>query len=72
MSPLMIVILVIFVVLMLVWALMNAKSILGDPKWLAWGACLILGTIVFLLGSGVLVIERYERTDGLPKMTTHY
>ncbi len=51
-----IILLVIFVVVMVMWAA-NAP---GDvrAKWLAWTAVLILGIVVFLVGTGVIVVEK--------------
>ena len=53
-----------FIVVMLLWFLMlmgavttPEKSVQASP-WLAFIAVLILGIVVFLLGSGVIVIER--------------
>lgn len=56
-----IVLLVCFVVVMLVWLLAMLGAIPKDnpaSSWLPWFACLILGVVVFLVGSGVIVVER--------------
>ena len=55
MSPLLIVLLVFFTVIMAVWllALLGAiPNAAGVSPWLAFFACLILGIVVFLLGTG--------------------
>lgn len=60
---LLIILLVCFVVVMLLWFL---SMVVGLPDgaggryspWLAFLACLILGLVVFLAGSGVIVIDR--------------
>lgn len=57
-----IVLLVCFIVVMLLWGL-SLVAPLPDQfakasSWLAFLACLILGLMVFLYGSGVIVIER--------------
>ncbi len=49
---------VIFIIVMVMWGLIKAGSIAGNPDWLAFIAVLILGIVVFLLGTGVIVIER--------------
>lgn len=54
---LLIILLVIFVVVMLVWALINAGSISGNGNWLAFIAVLVLGIVVFLVGSGAVVFR---------------
>lgn len=61
MSPLFIVLLVFFVVVMAVWMLSLLGAMPNAPTyspWLAFFACLILGIVVFLLGTGAIVIER--------------
>jgi len=54
-----IVLLVIFTVIMLVWLLLLLGVLPGTSTaahgWLAWVACLVLGIIVFLTGTGALV-----------------
>ena len=55
---LLIVLLVVFVVVMLVWFLAGSKSITANADWLAFIAVLVLGVVVFLVGSGVIVVER--------------
>lgn len=52
---LLIVLLVCFVVIMLVWGLLALGAIPNGPTyspWLAFFACLILGIVVFIIGSG--------------------
>jgi hypothetical protein len=48
------VLLIIFVVVMAVWALILTRSIQGNPSWLAFTAVLILGLVLFLYSFGVL------------------
>ncbi len=55
---LLIILLVCFVVVMLVWMLAKTGAIAANDGWLAFIAVLILGIVVFLYGSGVIVIER--------------
>lgn len=57
---LLVVLLVIFVVVMLVWALINAGSISGNGNWLAFIAVLVLGVVVFLTGTGVVVYKGFQ------------
>lgn len=54
-----IVLLVCFVVIMLVWGLGlgGAIDLKANQGWLAFLAVLILGIVIFLLGTGVIVIE---------------
>ena len=52
------ILLVVFVVVMVVWLLMLTGTIVGNDRWLAFIACAILGAVVFLVGSGVIVVER--------------
>jgi hypothetical protein len=58
-----IILLVCFTMVMFIWLLGNLGSVaMGDAgKWLAFFACLILGVVVFLLGSGVIVVESLRR-----------
>lgn len=56
-----VVLLVMFVVVMMVWLLSLLGAIPNAPNyspWLAFFACLLLGIVVFLVGSGVIVVER--------------
>jgi len=58
---LLIILLVCFVVVQLVWllALLGAvPQTAGYSPWLAWFACLILGAVVFLVGSGQAALPR--------------
>lgn len=58
---LLIVLTVMFVMVMFLWLLAMLGAQPNSPSyspWLGWFACLILGIVVFLLGSGVIVIER--------------
>lgn len=58
MSPLLIVLLVCFVVIMLVWLLsMLGAAPTNYSPWLAWFSCLILGIVVFVAGSGAAFIQ---------------
>ena len=60
MSALFIVLLVFFTVVMVVWllSLLGASpNVAHYSPWLAWFACLILGVVVFLLGSGAVVVR---------------
>jgi len=55
MSPLFIVLLVLFTVTMFVWLLTLLGTVpTSYSPWLPWFACLVLGTVVFLVGTGVL------------------
>ena len=54
---LLIVLLVVFVVVMLVWFLAKTGAIAANTDWLAFVAVLVLGVVVFLVGSGVIVVE---------------
>lgn len=53
MSPLLIILLVMFVVIMLLWflTLVGASNVVGTnaSPWLAFIACLLLGIVVFLV-----------------------
>lgn len=55
---LLVVLLVCFVVIMLVWLLAKIGAIQANDGWLAFIAVAILGVVVFLYGSGVIVVER--------------
>ncbi len=58
---LLIVLLVMFVIVMFLWLLSMLGAIPNAPTyspWLGWFACMILGVVVFLVGSGVIVVER--------------
>lgn len=60
---LLIVLLVVFVVVMLIWFLslvgtLPGTTTAGRGDWLAWIAVAVLGVVVFLVGAGVLVVER--------------
>ncbi len=61
---LLIILLVIFVVVMLLWVLSLLGAVTTPPAaspWLAFIAVLVLGTVVFLYGSGVIEVERLQR-----------
>jgi hypothetical protein len=52
-----IVILVLFVMTMFIWLLSllgASEAVVKYSPWLAWFACLFLGIIVFLVGSGLV------------------
>jgi predicted membrane channel-forming protein YqfA (hemolysin III family) len=55
---LLIVLLVVFVVVMLIWLLAKTGAIAANSDWLAFIAVLVLGVVVFLVGTGVVVVER--------------
>ena len=55
------ILLVIFVVVLLLWFLSMMGAVSLNPaasSWFPWIACLILGIVVFMLGTGVIVVER--------------
>ena len=54
---LLIILLVVFVVVMLVWLLAKTGALAANTYWLAFIAVLVLGVVVFLVGSGVVVGE---------------
>lgn len=59
-----IVLLVCFVVIMLLWGLSLLGAIPNAPAaspWLAFFCCLILGIMVFLVGSGAVIREQVVR-----------
>jgi hypothetical protein len=62
-----IILLVCFTMVMFVWLLGNLGAIpTGEPaggagRWLPFFACLILGIMVFLVGTGTIVIEPVMR-----------
>lgn len=61
---LLIILLVCFVVVMLLWflSMVGATNVVpAASPWLAFIACLILGVVVFLVGSGVIVVDRPVR-----------
>ena len=58
---LLIILLVIFVVVMLVWLMARTGAIAANTDWMAFIAVLVLGVVVFLVGSGVIV----ERTPAV-------
>lgn len=54
------ILLVLFVVTMFLWGLALVEVLPSAPKaasWLAFLACLILGLVVFLVGTGMIVVE---------------
>ena len=54
------ILLVIFVVIMLLWFLSMVGAVALTPaasSWFPWIAVLILGIVVFLLGTGVIVVD---------------
>lgn len=54
------ILLVIFVVIMLLWFLSMVGAVSLNPaasSWFPWIAVLILGICVFLLGTGVIVVD---------------
>ena len=54
---LLIVLIVMFTLVMFLWLLSMLGAVNNAPQyspWLAWFACLILGIVVFLVGSGVV------------------
>jgi len=51
------VLMVIFIVVMLLWGLAKTGSVTANTDWLAFIAVLILGICIFLVGTGVIVIE---------------
>ena len=56
-----IVLLVLFTVVMAVWLLSMlgaAPGLTAASPWLAFFACLILGIIVFLTGSGLVTVQK--------------
>ncbi len=58
---LLIVLIVCFVMTMFLWLLAMLGAIPNSPAyspWLGWFACLILGIVVFLLGTGVVAVQR--------------
>lgn len=58
---LLIVLIVMFVMTMFLWLLSLLGAVPNAPSyspWLAFFACLILGIVVFLVGSGVIVVAR--------------
>jgi hypothetical protein len=52
---LLIILLVIFVVVMLLWLMAKTGAIAANTDWMAFIAVLILGVVVFLVGTGVIV-----------------
>ncbi len=57
---LLIVLIVLFVMVMFLWLLSMLGAVPNSPTyspWLGWFACMILGAVVFLLGSGVIVVQ---------------
>lgn len=57
----MIVLLVCFVMVMFLWLLSMlgaSPTITAYSPWLAWFACLFLGIVVFLLGTGIATLPR--------------
>ncbi len=57
---LIIVLLVFFTVVMAVWLLSllgTSPGLVNASPWLGFFACLILGIVVFLMGSGVVVVQ---------------
>lgn len=63
-----IIILVCFTMVMFIWLLylLGGVSLGGQPAqpagaggWLPWFACFFLGVVVFLIGSGVIVIQKW-------------
>lgn len=61
---LLIVLIVMFTLVMFLWLLSMLGAIQNPPgtiaaysPWLAWFACLILGIVVFLVGSGIIVVQ---------------
>jgi hypothetical protein len=58
---LLIVLLVCFVMVMFLWLLANLGAVPNTAAyspWLAWFACFVLGVMVFLVGSGMIVMNR--------------
>jgi hypothetical protein len=57
---LLIVLLVIFTMAMFLWllALLGQQQAAAYSPWLAFFSCLVLGIVVFLLGTGVIVLTR--------------
>lgn len=49
---------VVFVVVMLLWGLARSGAITANTDWLAFVAVLVLGAVVFLVGAGVVVVDR--------------
>lgn len=50
-----VILLVLFVMVMFLWLLANLGSVPAQySAWLPWFACLFLGVVVFLLGTGVM------------------
>jgi len=43
---------------MLVWFLAKTGALTANTDWLAFVAVLVLGVVVFLVGAGVVVVER--------------
>jgi hypothetical protein len=55
------ILLVCFVVILLLWFLSMVGAVSLNPaasSWFPWIAVLILGIVVFLLGTGVIVVDR--------------
>ena len=60
MTPLFIVLLVFFTIVVGVWALILFGAVAGSERAsgiLAWLACVILGVVIFLAGTGALVLR---------------
>lgn len=55
-----VVLLVCFVMVMFLWLLsmLGVQPAATYSPWLAWFACLFLGLVVFLTGSGLVVMSR--------------
>jgi len=56
---LLIVCVVCFIMTMFLWLLTLLGAVPGAPNyspWLAFFACLILGTVVFLIGGGIITV----------------
>lgn len=61
---LLIVLIVCFTLVMFLWLLAMLGAVPNAPSyspWLAWFACLILGVVVFLLGSGAVAWQQLPK-----------
>lgn len=55
---LLVILLVCFVVVMLLWGFSLAGALSANSHYFAFAAVLILGIVVFLYGTGVIVLDR--------------
>lgn len=61
---LLVILLVLFILIMAIWGLILGGAISGNDRWLAFIAVLILGTVVFLVGGGVIEVT-HEKPAGV-------